>query len=432
MTARFIIDVDAHMFKVANERPFVWKYIFLNQFMQRGINLKEYFPLFHKNPPDNMRALQYRHLARENIAENVATFCRSFDWDVVTCRTVVINLCLNLQHLAKLLGDTNHPSDEIIKPEVMGAVRDRFFEIAALVTKLSVEQLATQCEVDETDDPIEETLLLFRNEKVWPKNVDNVQLMALLFRESKGDNLEQKNPCEHLQNTFKAALKVLDSHLLIGQPNKKLVPEDFLVPSLVNSWGSMCTAHQCCRTVFTESSLKTQKVRKGFFATRGILELAPDKPVAALEEQDGPYPSVMLNAIRQDLLVILKCSGYKDTKDGVWDVAPEEWRDAFFALTTDDTVEIPLYNFRVIQSLGEELYYAMNPGESRVGGASGHYRLPVVGGTQQEETVKPKEKPTKSVTFAPTDKAVIMEKDNSLSIALLVIAAGLVTLQLRR
>jgi len=53
---------------------------------------------------------------------------------------------------------------------------------------------------------------------------------------------------------------------------------------------------------------------------------------------------------------------------------------------------------------------------------------------KQEKQEAPK-KAEKSVRFAPTTKPVQIEavpKDNSLSIALLIIAAGLVTLQLRR
>ena len=426
MTARFNIDIDRHMFDVANERPFVWKYIFLNEYMRTGTDWLGYFSLFLKNPRENIQKLQGRHISNLNAPDTVTQFCMKHNWSVRDCRTVVINLCLILEHLKGLLEENNIENTEVVKPEMMEAVRVGLFGVVSQIVAMSYAQLVTQAEIDEENGAITQILKLFRTEKIFPQHVDMGQTHNLLFMSSRGNRLEQKNPCEILQNIFKAALKQLDT---------KVSPEKFIVPELSKTWPSMCTAHQCCRTVFTESSLTEQKIDKSLFASRGIMELAADKPVAVLEEQDGPYPSILLNAVRADLLTILKCSGLNNRNEkGQWDISPYEWKQAFLALPTDDTVLVPLRNYRLIQAMGEKVHNALNPGDTEAHAfPETLYQLPVIGSVKSEvQDVAPKQK--KQVKFA-TENPVEMEatpKDNTLSIALIVIAAGLVALQLRR
>ena len=423
MTSRFRINIDKHMFEVAEERPYIWKYLFLNKYISTGMTWSEYFSYLSGERRCSTAIFHGRLRENANIAEEVQKFCTGFVWSVTECRLVVVNLCVILEHLKGLLETHDIENTQVVKPELMEAARVGFFGIVSKIVGMSYEQLVTQADIDEDSGAITQIIRLFQTDKIFPKHVDSGAAHSLLFMHSAGDRLEQRNPCEILQSIFAEGITKLH-----GKPVK---PEDWIVPDLVTKWPYMKTVHQCCRTVFQLSEVPMQKIDKAILAAKGMAELAPDKALVVLDELDGPYPSLMFNRVRMDLLVILKCSGYKNKReDGKWDLSPYEWKQAFLAIPTDDTLTIPLENFELIQSLAARVYSQIHVRSPIVGNLE-NYRLPDM--VVKQEPVELKKQ--KTVTFAPTTRPVELKavpQDNSLSIALLVIAAGLVTLQLRR
>ena len=349
MSNSWPIDIDKIMFDIAEERPHIWKYLFLNDYMMGGVSPLEYFPYWRTEPSENIKKLVKRFPSRNNVETYLTDVCTRYQFSNRDCRTVVINLVLILQHTVSLLETQGIDSDEIVKPEINEALLNSFVGIAARFSGLDVDGVKRTSGIKgESQDPLEQILLVFRSEKIWPEKTRSDGLLAALFTQEGGKSLESRNPCEVIQAVFRHALSELD--------RKEISAEDFFVPALTQTWPNMCCAQQCCRVPFRESEITYGKIDKSFLATKGIVDLKPDKPLHELAEDPlftGPNERIARN-MRGDLNLLLLCSGIdiKSAQGKVIIPLKVRSEDAFMAYPTDTTLSVPLFNYHIIEELG--------------------------------------------------------------------------------
>ena len=116
------VDLDQQMFAIAQQRPYIWKYLLLNDYMRAGNKVEEYLEVMRQPGRSALKHLTGR-FPRAEDAETIANnlFHKYTGFQVAELRRTVINLFNILAHLKSMLNQADLDSDKVCKPELIVA-----------------------------------------------------------------------------------------------------------------------------------------------------------------------------------------------------------------------------------------------------------------------------------------------------------------------
>ena len=266
------VDLDKQMFAIAEQRPYIWQYLLLNDYMRAGNKVEEYLEVMRQPGHNALKHLTGR-FPRAEDAETIANnlFRKYTGFQVAELRRIVINLFNILAHLKSMLNQADLDSDKVCKPEYIVAM------CMAFIRAFNKQQIP-EIPKDSTG-AIKAVIAFFENPNNFgevPSGQDVQTLQNNLFQLSRGNSLESLNPCQMMQRLFLASLKLLRT---------KYSDKDFIVGGLPED---MCTAQQCCGIPFEYGDIQQNRVDKTFKQLEGFNRLAPDFNIADIIP-DRPY-----------------------------------------------------------------------------------------------------------------------------------------------
>ena len=412
------VNLDQQMFTIAEQRPYVWKYLFLNDYMRTGNKVVEYLEVMRQPGHEALKSLTGRFVRAED-AETIANnlFNKYTGFQVAELRRIVRDLFNILAHLKSMLDQADQDSDQICKPEIIIAMCSAFIQA---FNPLKAPEMPK-----DSNEAIRAVIAFLSEDQNFgeiPGRNEVQQLQTNLFQLSRGDSLESKNPCQMMQDLYRAALKILLPHYS---------DNDFIVQGLPEY---MCCAQQCCGIPFQRANIIQQRVDKTFKQIAGFNILGPDVNMA-----DIPRSYALLEKARRDFFLLLRCSGYFNRdKTGSKILMPmtnKGWQHAFF--DQQEFFMVPAFNHVRLRAILEAVQ-RLNDGEA----------LPVVVGKPRgrignlyvlKSDVAPAPmdivKPEKSVHWADIGRPLSEQSpikpyekpvDKSRGVIIMVIAAALV------
>ena len=226
------VDLDKQMFAIAEQRPYIWQYLLLNDYMRAGNKVEEYLEVMRQPGHNALKHLTGR-FPRAEDAETIANnlFHKYTGFQVAELRRTVINLFNILAHLKSMLNQADLDSDKVCKPEYIVAMCMAFIRA---FNKQQVPEIPK-----DSTGAIKAVIAFFENPHNFgeiPSGHDVQTLQNNLFQLSRGNSLETMNPCQMMQNLFLASLKLL---------LPKYSDKDFIVGGLPED---MCSAQQAANS----------------------------------------------------------------------------------------------------------------------------------------------------------------------------------------
>ena len=309
------VDLDQQMFAIADQRPFIWRYLLLNDYMRAGNKVEEYLEVMRSPGVPALKHLTGRFPRAEDAETIVNNLFRKYTgFAVAELRRLVINLFNILAHLKSMLNQADMDSDKVCKPEVIVAMCMAFIRA---FNKQQVPEIPK-----DSTGAIKAVIAFFENSQNFgevPSGHEVQTLQNNLFQLSRGNSLETKNPCEIMQTLFRASLKLL---------LPKYSDKDFIVGGLPED---MCSAQQCCRIPFESNAIQSRRVDKSFKQIEGFNIMAPDFSIADITPD---RPTAILQKARRDFFLLLRCSAYFNVDVNTGRMAlpmnSDGWQNAFF------------------------------------------------------------------------------------------------------
>ena len=300
MSSSWRIDADILMFHLANEKPYVWKYLFFNNYVRSRIELPKY--LARLRPGINKEENKLRMTGRFLPASEARVITNNLfsKWNMASIGQVcqfVRNLFRILAHLRTMAEQANIDKSSIEDLAFVGAMYVKFLEVADFMCDQSVTPGRR------TDNVMAR---FSADNPQLPKSPPPQKLFAIqdrLCRISRGNALETQNPCQMMQKLLRGYLTRLRTKY------KDEVP--FIVQGLPVE---MCTAQQCCEIPFEEGHIKKTQLMESFRNTAGFSILQPDIGLADLQQRQTLYRSeehqALIKKIRSDFFKVMQFSGY--------------------------------------------------------------------------------------------------------------------------